>query len=71
MAQYLFEHKVNGTTRVDVHKVHVDVVVEQLGTPRHRVWEAALQLKEQDPVKCVCVKCVFLCMCGAIHLCVC
>lgn len=44
---YLLVDEVNGTSRVDVHKVNVGVVVDELGNPRHGVWEAALHLETQ------------------------
>ncbi len=41
---YLLVDEVNGASRVDVHKVNISVVVDELRTPRHGVGEAALHL---------------------------
>jgi hypothetical protein len=41
---YLLVDEVDGTAGVNVHKVHVDVVVDELSAPGHGVWEAALYL---------------------------
>lgn len=45
---YLLVHKVYGTARVDVHKVHIDVVVEELSTAGHGVRETSFQLKDRE-----------------------
>lgn len=44
---YLFVDKVNGASRVDVHKVNICVVVDELCTSGHGVREAALNLETQ------------------------
>lgn len=44
---YLLVDKVNGASRVDVNKVNISVVVDELCTPRHGVGEAALHLETQ------------------------
>lgn len=48
---YLLEDKVNGATRIDVHKVNISVVVDELSTPCHCVREAALNLETQFRLK--------------------
>lgn len=45
---YLFVDEVNGAAGVDVHKVDIDVAVDELGAPRHGVGEAALHLGTQS-----------------------
>lgn len=44
---YLVVYEINGTPRVDVHKINFSVVVDELCTPRHCVGEAALHLETQ------------------------
>lgn len=44
---YLLVDKINRASRVDVHKVNISVVVDELCTPRHGVGEAALHLETQ------------------------
>lgn len=44
---YLLKDKVNGASRVDVHKVDISVAVDELCTPRHGVREAAFHLETQ------------------------
>jgi len=42
---YLLVDEVNGASRVDVHKVNICVVVDELCAPCHGVGETALHLK--------------------------
>lgn len=44
---YLLVDEVNGASRVDVHKVNIGGVVDELCNPRHGVREAALHLGTQ------------------------
>lgn len=44
---YLVVYEINGTPRVDVHKINFSVVVDELCTPRHCVGETALHLETQ------------------------
>lgn len=50
---YLLVDEVDGASRVNVHKVNFDVVVDEFCAPRHGVREAALHLETQTrPQKC-------------------
>ena len=45
MKVYLLVDEIDGASRVNVHKVDISVVVDELRTPRHGVGEAALHLE--------------------------
>lgn len=41
---YLLEHEINGAADIDVHKIHLDGAVQQLGTFGHGVRKGAFKL---------------------------
>lgn len=41
---YLLVHEVDGAANIDIHKIHLNGAVQQLGTLGHGVGEGALQL---------------------------
>lgn len=45
---YLLVDQVDGTPNIDVHKVHINCLVEELCTFGHCVWKRSLQLPKGD-----------------------
>ncbi len=41
----LLVNEVDGAAGVYIHKIHIDVLIEQLCTAGHGVWKTALQLQ--------------------------
>lgn len=45
---YLLVDQVDRTANIDVHKVHINRLVQELCTFGHRVWKCSLQLPKGD-----------------------
>jgi len=49
-SSYLLVDQVNGTSNIDVYKVHFNCLVQELCTFGHRVWKCSLQLPKRGQV---------------------
>ncbi len=47
MPDSLVADEVNGAAHVDVHKVHTQVLIQQLGAAPHGIWETTADLRIQ------------------------
>lgn len=47
---YLLVNEIDGAAGVYVHKIHIDVLIEQLGTSGHGVWKTAFQLQHNHTI---------------------